>query len=186
MWRCHACKQLACVGRVDDSLVRRWWGRSSFLLCVLLQPRALITQLLLLSSTLAGVALVEAHGEALAQQLLPQFESYLDRGAAGRLGLSESRYDLVREGVVVLLGMMAGHLAPGDDKVGQVFFGGCQGGAGPAFFPVSSQETHTVSWVVPHKLSELMRLLAAAAAVSLSPQMQPHSAAPSSTCCWMC
>lgn len=64
-----------------------------------------------------GVALVDAHGEALAQQLLPRFESYLNRDAAARLGLQEDRYDLVREGVVVLLGMMAGHLAPGDDKV---------------------------------------------------------------------
>lgn len=65
----------------------------------------------------AGVALVEAHGEALAQELLPQFESYLNPDAAAKLGLQEDRYDLVREGVVVLLGMMAGHLAPGDDKV---------------------------------------------------------------------
>jgi hypothetical protein len=76
------------------------------------------------------VALVEAHGEALAQQLLPQFESYLDPGAAQRLGLAESRYDLVREGVVVLLGMMAGHLAPEDDKVGVCVCvgGGARGG----------------------------------------------------------
>lgn len=65
----------------------------------------------------AGVALVEAHGEGLAQELLPQFESYLNPDAAAKLGLQEDRYDLVREGVVVLLGMMAGHLAPGDDKV---------------------------------------------------------------------
>jgi hypothetical protein len=65
----------------------------------------------------AGVALVESHGEALAQELLPQFEGYLAAGAASRLGLQEDRYDLVREGVVVLLGMMAGHLAAGDDKV---------------------------------------------------------------------
>jgi hypothetical protein len=81
------------------------------------------------------VALVEAHGEALAQQLLPQFESYLEPGAARRLDLAEPRYDLVREGVVVLLGMMAGHLQAGDDKVGsssssshcaqQVFVPGC-------------------------------------------------------------
>jgi hypothetical protein len=41
------------------------------------------------------------------------------------LGLQEDRYDLVREGVVVLLGMMAGHLAAGDDKVR-----GCGWGAG--------------------------------------------------------
>jgi hypothetical protein len=60
---------------------------------------------------------VESAGDALVQRLLPQFESYLEPSAASRLGLAESRYDLVREGVVVLLGMMAGHLAPGDDKV---------------------------------------------------------------------
>lgn len=67
--------------------------------------------------TQPGVALVESHGEALAQKLLPQFESYLNPDAAKRLGLQEDRYDLVREGVVVLLGMMAGHLAPQDHKV---------------------------------------------------------------------
>jgi hypothetical protein len=65
----------------------------------------------------AGVALVESAGDALVQTLLPQFESYLEPSAASKLGLAESRYDLVREGVVVLLGMMAGHLAPADDKV---------------------------------------------------------------------
>jgi hypothetical protein len=65
----------------------------------------------------AGVALVESAGDALVQKLLPQFESYLEPSAASKLGLAESRYDLVREGVVVLLGMMAGHLAPADDKV---------------------------------------------------------------------
>lgn len=53
----------------------------------------------------------------MAQQLLPQFESYLNSDAARRLGLQEDRYDLVREGVVVLLGMMAGHLDAQDDKV---------------------------------------------------------------------
>lgn len=68
----------------------------------------------------AGVALVEAHGEVLAQQLLPQFESYLDPAAAVRLSADEARYDLVREGVVVLLGMMAGHLQPGDSKVNTI------------------------------------------------------------------
>jgi hypothetical protein len=67
----------------------------------------------------AGVALVESAGDALVQRLLPQFESYLEPSAASRLGLAEARYDLVREGVVVLLGMMAGHLAPADDKVRQ-------------------------------------------------------------------
>ncbi|KAF8055816.1 hypothetical protein HT031_006591 [Scenedesmus sp. PABB004] len=64
----------------------------------------------------AGVALVESRGDSLSQALLPQFEGYLEPGAAARLGVDEARYDLVREGVVVLLGMMAGHLAPGDDK----------------------------------------------------------------------
>lgn len=68
----------------------------------------------------AGVALVESAGDALVQRLLPQFESYLEPSAASRLGLGESRYDLVREGVVVLLGMMAGHLAPVDNKVRRV------------------------------------------------------------------
>lgn len=77
-----------------------------------------------LCAAAAGVALVEAHGELLAQQLLPQFESYLDPAAAARMSagngqpLDEVRYDLVREGVVVLLGMMAGHLQAGDTKVG--------------------------------------------------------------------
>lgn len=38
--------------------------------------------------------------------------------AASGEAMDEVRYDLVREGVVVLLGMMAGHLQPGDQKVG--------------------------------------------------------------------
>jgi hypothetical protein len=75
----------------------------------------------------AGVALVESAGDALVQKLLPQFESYLEPSAASKLGLAESRYDLVREGVVVLLGMMAGHLAPADDKVSSAFGGGARG-----------------------------------------------------------
>lgn len=76
----------------------------------------------MLSST-SGVALVEAQGELLSQQLLPQFETYLDPAAAARMAaasgqpMDEAQHDLVREGVVVLLGMMAGHLQPGDNKV---------------------------------------------------------------------
>jgi hypothetical protein len=48
--------------------------------------------------------------------MLPLFEGYLE--PTGRSGRDERRYDLVREGVVVLLGTLAGHMDQGDDKVG--------------------------------------------------------------------
>lgn len=50
--------------------------------------------------------------------LLPRFEAYLDTGGcgAGRQA-DEEAADRVRQGVVVLLGRMAGHLPPGNDKV---------------------------------------------------------------------
>lgn len=95
----------------------QFWGLWMMAACM-----CLVLPLLL--PLLPGVALVESHGDALVQQLLPQFESYLEPAAASRLGLTEARYDLVREGVVVLLGMMAGHLAPADTKVGG-WVGGC-------------------------------------------------------------
>lgn len=61
----------------------------------------------------AGVALVDAHGAAMALELLPLFEGYLDN----RTAVDEANYDLVREGVVVCLGTLARHLVPDDPKV---------------------------------------------------------------------
>jgi hypothetical protein len=58
---------------------------------------------------------VDAHGAALSATMLPLFEGYLE--PQGRTGRDERRYDLVREGVVVLLGTLAGHMDQGDDKV---------------------------------------------------------------------
>lgn len=64
---------------------------------------------------LSGAAVVDAHGAALSATMLPLFEGYLE--PQGRTGRDERRYDLVREGVVVLLGTLAGHMEQGDDKV---------------------------------------------------------------------
>ena len=54
----------------------------------------------------AGIALVNAHGEELAAELLPLFEGYLDRKDVG----DEGMYDLIRQGGVVCLGTLARHL----------------------------------------------------------------------------
>ncbi len=64
----------------------------------------------------AGVAVVDLHGAAHAGRLMPLFGGYLEKrpGAGGR---DEGRYDLVREGVVVLMGTLAAHLERGDPEV---------------------------------------------------------------------
>ncbi len=65
----------------------------------------------------AGTAVVDAHGAAHAPRLLPLFESYLgDSKRGGAAGGGEAAYDLVREGVVVLMGTLARHLPPDDPK----------------------------------------------------------------------
>ena len=62
----------------------------------------------------AGVAIVDAHGDEMASALLPVVERHLERTAAA----SDARYDQVREGAVILLGTIGGHLQTGDAKVG--------------------------------------------------------------------
>ncbi|PRW50843.1 Translational activator GCN1 isoform A [Chlorella sorokiniana] len=64
----------------------------------------------------AGIAIVDAHGGANPEAMLPLFESYLDK-QAGLAGLSESQYDAVRGGAVVFLGTLARHLDPENPKV---------------------------------------------------------------------
>ncbi|KIY93978.1 hypothetical protein MNEG_13985 [Monoraphidium neglectum] len=68
----------------------------------------------------AGVAVVDLHGAAYAGTLMPLFEGYLEKrrpaAARGAAGVDEGRYDLVREGVVVLLGTLAAHLDQGDTE----------------------------------------------------------------------
>lgn len=65
----------------------------------------------------AGVAVVDAAGAALGHNMLPLFESHLDKRKAGPgAGGDEERADLVREGVVVLLGTLARHMPAGDPK----------------------------------------------------------------------
>ncbi|GIL73837.1 hypothetical protein Vretimale_5312 [Volvox reticuliferus] len=64
----------------------------------------------------AGMAILECHGAVHAPRLLPLFESHLDRKGRGASAEEESRFDLVREGVVVLLGTIARHLPPSDPK----------------------------------------------------------------------
>ena len=57
-------------------------------------------------SLCSGIALVNAHGEELAPELLPLFEGYLDRKDVA----DEGTYDLIRQGGVVCLGTLARHL----------------------------------------------------------------------------
>ena len=65
----------------------------------------------------AGVAIVDAAGPTpAAAPMLPLFDSYLERKAAGG-GLSEEQYDYVRQGAVVFLGTLARHLDPSNPKV---------------------------------------------------------------------
>ncbi|GFR52599.1 hypothetical protein Agub_g15196, partial [Astrephomene gubernaculifera] len=62
----------------------------------------------------AGMSILDCHGAVHAPRLLPLFESHLDR--KGGVREEEERFDLVREGVVVLLGTIARHLPPADPK----------------------------------------------------------------------
>ncbi|GLC46160.1 hypothetical protein PLESTB_001196200 [Pleodorina starrii] len=70
----------------------------------------------------AGMSILDSHGALHAPRLLPLFESHLDRkgrgggGGGGGADEEEARFDLVREGVVVLLGTIARHLPPSDPK----------------------------------------------------------------------
>ncbi|KAG2489371.1 hypothetical protein HYH03_012201 [Edaphochlamys debaryana] len=65
----------------------------------------------------AGMSILDSHGAAHASRLLPLFEAHLERkGGRGGEGVDEERFDLVREGVVVLLGTIARHLPPSDPK----------------------------------------------------------------------
>ncbi|KAK9866109.1 hypothetical protein WJX84_009505 [Apatococcus fuscideae] len=61
----------------------------------------------------AGVAIVDAHGDEMASSLLPLVEKHLERTAQA----NDARYDQVREGAVILLGSIGGHLHVGDPKV---------------------------------------------------------------------
>ena len=66
---------------------------------------------------LAGVAIVDEHGDSHAKDMLPQFESHLEsRGDGGDHSDDEEAHDRVREGVVVLLGTLARHMDPADPK----------------------------------------------------------------------
>lgn len=63
---------------------------------------------------------MDTHGAMHSTPMLALFERYLEGGArpaAGGGGADEANCDLVREGVVVLLGTLARHLPPGDAKV---------------------------------------------------------------------
>lgn len=63
------------------------------------------------------MALVDAHGAANSLQMLPLFESYLEKQAVE----SEVVYDRVRQGAVVFMGTLARHMEPGSPKVGLPF-----------------------------------------------------------------
>ena len=60
--------------------------------------------------------------------MLPLFEGFLE--PSQRSGADEGAYDLVREGVVVLLGTLAGHMEQKDDKVRGAGVGWGGGGGG--------------------------------------------------------
>lgn len=66
-----------------------------------------------LLSDRAGMSLVDAHGAAEAQRMLPLFEGYLEKQAVG----NEEMYDRVRQAAVVFLGTLARHMEPGSAKV---------------------------------------------------------------------
>lgn len=59
------------------------------------------------------MALVDAHGAANSVQMLPLFESYLEKQAVE----NEEVYDRIRQGAVVFLGTLARHMEPGSPKV---------------------------------------------------------------------
>ena len=58
------------------------------------------------------MALVDAHGAESSIEMLPLFESYLEKQAVE----SEEVYDRIRQGAVVFLGTLARHMEPGSPK----------------------------------------------------------------------
>ena len=70
----------------------------------------------------AGRNMIELHGAEQVQQLLPVYEKYFDKQAAGGGGGAEdeSKSDNVRQGVVVFLGALACHLDAADPKIRQI------------------------------------------------------------------
>ena len=70
----------------------------------------------------AGRDMIELHGAEQVQQLLPVYEKYFDKQAAGGGGGAEdeAKSDNVRQGVVVFLGALACHLDAADPKIRQI------------------------------------------------------------------
>ena len=70
----------------------------------------------------AGRNMIELHGAEQVQQLLPVYEKYFDKQAAGGGGGAEdeAKSDNVRQGVVVFLGALACHLDAADPKIRQI------------------------------------------------------------------
>ena len=66
----------------------------------------------------AGVAVIDAGGSEGANALLPIFDRFTQAGQAE--GMSVEMYDVVREGVTVLLGALAKHLPKGDPRVVEI------------------------------------------------------------------
>ncbi|KAI8915645.1 armadillo-type protein [Gorgonomyces haynaldii] len=63
----------------------------------------------------AGLAGLEAHGKQYTKDLLQLFDQYLDRPAE-----ATEKHDLIREGVVILLGTLAQYLESSDNRVSSV------------------------------------------------------------------
>lgn len=86
----------------------------------------MISELMTIVSTLRRSAMVasaqqlaDLHGQAMASELVPLFESRLDRTKVDT-AMDEDTYDYIREGAVLMLGTVARHIPPEDPKVGAV------------------------------------------------------------------
>ena len=64
----------------------------------------------------AGIALVNAHGQAQAAEMLVLFEGTLDRKGVA----DEGQYDLIRQGAIVSMGTLARHLSHDVEKASPV------------------------------------------------------------------
>ncbi len=91
----------------------------------------------------AGMALVDAHGGAEAQRMLPLFEGYLEK----RVVDNEELYDRVRQAAVVFLGTLARHMEPGSAKVRPSFVSSRWRLDGPVSCPPACDSTRNLERV---------------------------------------
>jgi len=65
----------------------------------------------------AAQEIADAHGESMADALVPTLESFLDKSPQD---MDEETYDFIREGAVIMLGTVAAHIPASDPKVREV------------------------------------------------------------------